>query len=129
MRYRDFFRLDPSLDTSHLQAYEDQMSKQNPAEKALKGYEGHLWLNFIGTHPQYQRRGVGRRLISWGVNRANTEGIPIALIASPHGVRLYESVGFQDVGLCVLDFDGTRIADPTMVRLPDMERKDLATKG
>ena len=129
MRYMKLFRLDPSLDVSHLKAYKDVMETQNPADSALEGHDEHLWLYTLATHPKYQRKGVGKRLLKWGIKRAEMEGIPIGLIASPEGAGLYASAGFKDVGLCVLDFDGTRIADRAMIWWPDIERKDIDTNG
>lgn len=49
----------------------------------------------MATHPDHQRRGVGRLLMQWGINVAEQIGIPMYLESSKPGLRLYESMGFE----------------------------------
>ena len=121
-RYVSFFHLDPSYDYHRLQAYNAALTnKINPIHEALNNHQEHIWLSFLGVHPRYQRRGIGKRLLKWGIERSNTERVPIGLAASPDGASLYMSVGFQDLGPAVLNGDGWRIEDRAMVRWPDGE--------
>jgi ribosomal protein S18 acetylase RimI-like enzyme len=55
----------------------------------------------MATLPAHQRNGLGRRVIEWLVEDIRTrapEDPYITLIADAPGRRLYESVGFRDVG-------------------------------
>lgn len=44
---------------------------------------------------EFQRRGIGRALMNEVVSRAEAQGVPIQLEASPEGEMLYRSVGFE----------------------------------
>lgn len=57
--------------------------------------------------------------------RADAEKVPIGLIGSPEGACLYESMGFQDAGTCLVETEGTRIEDRAMIRWPNGERKEI----
>ncbi|KAE8343065.1 hypothetical protein BDV24DRAFT_161883 [Aspergillus arachidicola] len=57
-----------------------------------------LWfLSTLAVHPAYQRQGIGRRLIEWGLKQATWDGTPVGLEASAKGTHLYQSLGFQIV--------------------------------
>lgn len=49
--------------------------------------------------PRHQRRGFGRSLVQWGLDRADEERVPVALDASCAGLALYESMGFRTVAV------------------------------
>jgi len=55
----------------------------------------------VGVHPNYQRRGLGRKMLLEGLTRLQSEGMTEASVcaesANPAAIRLYESVGFQKV--------------------------------
>ncbi|KKK17222.1 hypothetical protein P175DRAFT_0426071 [Aspergillus ochraceoroseus IBT 24754] len=53
------------------------------------------YLNFLGVDPTAQKKGVGKRLLQWGLDRADEEGIAAGLEASNAGVKLYQSAGFE----------------------------------
>ncbi|KAL7626862.1 hypothetical protein AAE478_003636 [Parahypoxylon ruwenzoriense] len=50
---------------------------------------------YISVHPEYQRRGIGRLLMQWGIDVAEKFGVPIYTESSQAGLGLYESVGFE----------------------------------
>jgi GNAT superfamily N-acetyltransferase len=68
----------------------------------------HWWLDSLTVAPEYQRRGVARRLLEAGLERARGESeervrvgtapVPVALIATVQGLELYRGVGFRVVG-------------------------------
>ncbi|KAK0654784.1 acyl-CoA N-acyltransferase [Cercophora newfieldiana] len=73
---------------------------EEDAKKHL-GPEGHanMWyLIILGVDPNHQRRGIGKRLVRWGLEQAAAEGQQVFLIATPEGRPLYESLGFQVLG-------------------------------
>lgn len=83
-----------------------------------KGFEGRLWnLEVLIVDENYQRKGLGSRLVKWGMDKIEEsarqwnaglssggegdgkekiEGI--YLMASPAGARTYEKAGFVRVG-------------------------------
>jgi GNAT superfamily N-acetyltransferase len=68
----------------------------------------HWYLDSLAVAPEYQRRGVARRLVDWGLQRASTETeervavgkapVPVVLIGTAPGLHLYRSLGFKVVG-------------------------------
>lgn len=65
-----------------------------------------LYLGMLACHPDYQRRGAGEMLCRWGLDKAKAEGLPLALLASPMGSRLYKRLGFQHVGSFRIQVEG-----------------------
>lgn len=53
----------------------------------------------IAVHPGFQGRGVARKLVEWGIQKAREEAIPIELSATPAGAELYTKLGFKKVGI------------------------------
>jgi len=55
----------------------------------------------VGTHPNFQRRGLGKSLLFEGLRRLKSEGMNEACVCANHdnpaAIHLYESVGFQKV--------------------------------
>jgi ribosomal protein S18 acetylase RimI-like enzyme len=53
----------------------------------------------VGTHPDFQRRGLGKILLFESLRRLKSEGMSEASVCTNHdneaAIRLYESVGFQ----------------------------------
>lgn len=55
----------------------------------------HADLEILGVDPAYQGRGLGSKLLKWGLSRADEEGIEVYLCSSPEGRRVYEKYGFE----------------------------------
>lgn len=51
----------------------------------------------LGVQDSYQGRGLGSKLLKWGLTRADAEGLEVYLSASPAGKPLYEKNGFREV--------------------------------
>ena len=53
----------------------------------------------VGTHPDFQRKGLGKSLLFEGLRRLKSEGMSEADVCTNHdnpaAIRLYESVGFK----------------------------------
>ncbi|PGH15616.1 hypothetical protein AJ80_05481 [Polytolypa hystricis UAMH7299] len=49
------------------------------------------------THPDHERRGHGRTLLNWAMQRADEEGARIFLEATAAGKPLYEKLGWREV--------------------------------
>jgi GNAT superfamily N-acetyltransferase len=55
----------------------------------------------VGTHPDFQRKGLGRAVMLEGLRRLKHRGMKSAIVSTyedhPPAIKLYESVGFQVV--------------------------------
>jgi GNAT superfamily N-acetyltransferase len=68
-----------------------------------------LVLSLLCVHKDYQRQGVGKALVRWGLQWAESLGLPVHLEASPEALPLYRSLGFDVVDSVVVgveDWDG-----------------------
>ncbi|KAI9840231.1 MAG: hypothetical protein M1838_004152 [Thelocarpon superellum] len=55
-------------------------------------------LRVLAVSPALQRRGIGGRLLRWGLDVAQSEGVPVTLEATPQGQGLYLQNGFRKFG-------------------------------
>lgn len=104
-QYSSILRLDRSADPGAQRYFreitESGMFKEyldglSAAHKEAKG-DQHWELELLGTVPQFRRRGVGKMALSWGFERAEENGVPLVLLSSVTGEKLYTSVGFRPV--------------------------------
>jgi ribosomal protein S18 acetylase RimI-like enzyme len=55
----------------------------------------------VGTHPDYQRKGLGRAVMLEALRRLEARGMQQAIVCTGNdnlpAIRLYESVGFRTV--------------------------------
>jgi ribosomal protein S18 acetylase RimI-like enzyme len=68
-----------------------------------------LVLGLLCVHPDFQRQGIGKDLVQWGLRRAADLGLTVHLEASPEGLPLYRSLGFEVVETVVVganEWDG-----------------------
>ncbi|KAK4864561.1 hypothetical protein LT330_009556 [Penicillium expansum] len=61
------------------------------------GERPHYYLDMLGVHSSHQGKGLGSKLLKWGLTRADAEGVEIYLSASPAGRPLYQKYGFREV--------------------------------
>ena len=59
-------------------------------------------LSLLCVHKDYQRQGVGTRLVQWGLDKASELGLPAHLEASPSGALLYPKLGFHRIETLVI---------------------------
>ncbi|OAA66052.1 Acyl-CoA N-acyltransferase [Cordyceps fumosorosea ARSEF 2679] len=83
--------------------YEDVMQANAEIERMLDAQdtldEATRTLNAIVVDEAHRRRGVGRALVQWGIDKAaNSQPAAVWLIATSDGKKLYESMGFGLVG-------------------------------
>lgn len=64
-----------------------------------------LVLGLLCVHPDFQRRGVGKALVQWGLQQAADLGLTVHLEASPEGLSLYRSLCFKVVETVVVKAD------------------------
>lgn len=93
--------LNPMVDSSHMNAMAKMCSSDESQRWNETGYEkpDEYWgILDLGVDPRYQRRGVARSLLRWGLDQAEREGLPVHLSATPAGASLYSRLGFRSVG-------------------------------
>jgi GNAT superfamily N-acetyltransferase len=78
-------------------------SDQKRNEVMVGRGKGYLYMAILCVGPEWQRMGVGKRLLEWGLEKADREGLEVWIEASPAGKGLYEKMGWREVG--VLDVD------------------------
>ncbi len=62
-----------------------------------------VYMHILAIDPAYQRMGIGRRLLDWGLKIADDEGWEAYIDASPEGKGLYEKCGWQTINTIDLD--------------------------
>jgi ribosomal protein S18 acetylase RimI-like enzyme len=88
------------------------------AEKFLGlGNVDKMWyLKTLVVHPEFQRKGVGGRLIDWGLNQAQERGEGVYVEADGEaGKGLYLKKGFKVVGLLVVGEKDDQLVDTCML--------------
>ncbi len=55
-------------------------------------------LGMLATHPDFQRRGLARKLVAWGVEQADRENVCASLVSSDGAEGFYRACGFVEVG-------------------------------
>ena len=53
------------------------------------------YLESLGVRPEYQNRGLGRKLVQWGLDQAEREGVSASVIAADGKERFYQLCGFD----------------------------------
>ena len=64
-----------------------------------------LVLGLLCVHPDFQRQGIGKDLVQWGLQRAACLGLTVHLEASPEGLPLYRSLNFKIAETVVVGAD------------------------
>ncbi|TGO61356.1 hypothetical protein BOTNAR_0130g00090 [Botryotinia narcissicola] len=57
-----------------------------------------FYLNLLGTHPDFRRRGYATQLLKWGIERSIRDNAPLVLAASAMGEPTYLASGFEELG-------------------------------
>jgi predicted N-acetyltransferase YhbS len=99
-------------------------------DKQPKG-KGHIFLQALAVDPALQKRGVGARLLKWGIERSEREAVPIALVASSKAKGLYDKFGWNSV--TEVHVEGITWGDHVMFRWPEgkeeVEAEELVKIG
>ncbi|RAL03360.1 GNAT family N-acetyltransferase [Aspergillus ibericus CBS 121593] len=96
---------------------DDFFGSMDEARRTIMGPRPHYYLDTLLTHPDYQRQGAASRLIRWGCDRADHDGRPIWVDASPEGAALYQRFGFRDVSVPGITPEGaiSMLRDPVVM--------------
>ena len=65
-----------------------------------------IHLEDLYTHPKYQLRGAGGKLVKWGISQAKAQNKAVTLFASPMGKSLYAKLGFKDLDTTSAQVEG-----------------------
>ena len=85
------------MDPAHFNGY----LKTLPEKYQQPGNDGRprVWETWLlATLPEFRRRGVGKKMLEWAWQRAEEDDVPLVLVATTAGKKLYPNVGFQQVG-------------------------------
>lgn len=84
--------------------YKSQRAGLERLRKEVMGEDTNFWyLASLVVHPSFQRKGLGQKLLNWGIGVADRAGLPIFLEASPEGKFLYDRNGFSnDAEICLI---------------------------
>ena len=97
-RYAQIFGLDRSHSPARIATFRNAVASERPFVR-IPAY----WhLETLAVSPEYQRRGVGRCLLEWGLDMAREEGVSVTVESSDVGRQLYAKNGFK-----VVDWLGT----------------------
>lgn len=77
----------------------------------------------IAVEPQYQRKGIGKLLMKWGIDMAEQLSVPLYLEATDRSIGLYKKLDFEklDQGVILSPFVTKKAEDieaPLMIRMP-----------
>ncbi|KAL4886071.1 acyl-CoA N-acyltransferase [Aspergillus karnatakaensis] len=72
----------------------------------------HIELEGLSVHPEYQRRGIAKALLQWGLEEADRLGLDVYLEATEDGKPFYALFGFETVR--IVAFEDREFA--TMIR-------------
>ncbi|MCJ1374398.1 hypothetical protein MMC20_005630 [Loxospora ochrophaea] len=82
---------------TELRAIADQLLSNFLAGRPHRMNRPHLLIMWCGTHSSHRRRGAGRLMMEWGLNKADELGLDAFVEATDAGFPLYKSVGFVTV--------------------------------
>ncbi|KAH8120896.1 hypothetical protein ACSS6W_009758 [Trichoderma asperelloides] len=71
-------------------------------EKAADG-KRHIYIHTLMISPDYQRRGVGGKLLAAVLKQGDEEGIPTFLASTAESIGLYSRMGFESLGTWPID--------------------------
>ncbi|KAF5879156.1 putative gnat family protein [Botrytis fragariae] len=92
--------------------------------RGIMGERKHWYLEIIATKPESQSKGAAGKLMRWGLERADEDGVETYLEASPVGKEVYEHFGFEEKARLVVSVDGKSDFVECMMVRPRKEKVD-----
>ncbi|KAI0834418.1 putative GNAT family acetyltransferase [Hypoxylon sp. FL0890] len=90
---------------TNLKLLRDWANKTEEAQRRAVGDSPCYRLTFMGTDPDYERRGAATMMVRWGMNQCRKEGIPAYLESTLEASSFYKKLGFVDVEKISLRYD------------------------
>lgn len=94
---KTYYKYVPNADPTRVQKHMKHLMPILGEEWAADIFFEYWELDGLYVHPQHYRKGIGKRLAKWGIERGREEKVPVVVYASSLGRILYESVGFEIV--------------------------------
>lgn len=88
--YKHVPYVDPTGNHEHMKQLMPVLNDEWPNDIFPEFWE----LDGLYVHPEQYRKGIGKMLALWGVEKGRAETVPVLVHSSPLGRRLYENVGF-----------------------------------
>ncbi|KAJ9610695.1 hypothetical protein H2200_005472 [Cladophialophora chaetospira] len=94
-KYKNVFTgVTPTKNPEHWKNVKSELDEEFPQDIIPE-----MWLiDLLYIHPEWQRKGIARLLLQWGMERAREENVPLGVKGSPIGGLAYKACGFQSVG-------------------------------
>ncbi len=86
--------------------------------------QAYLFMRLLVVLPSHQGRGIGRRMLEWGLEQADQLGVRAWIDASPAGLGLYKKLGWEEVSRLEIDLaewggkEGDRDVTVSLIREP-----------
>lgn len=90
--------------------------KLTATHKHMMDDRPHWYLSLIGVRKEWMGKGAASPLMRWGVERADEDGLPCFLEATPNAKGMYEKYGFRVVGEQEFESPSGRVLDFYMLR-------------
>lgn len=74
--------------------------------KRIMGERKHWYLELLATKPNWQGKGAAGKLVRWGLEKADADGLETYIEASPDGKPIYEHFGFKEIERLIVDLKG-----------------------
>ncbi|OJZ82289.1 hypothetical protein ASPFODRAFT_222097 [Aspergillus luchuensis CBS 106.47] len=87
-----------SLSWSRLRHFGHELEAAKASQPSESWY-----LSNLAVSSTAQGKGVGKKLLQWGIDRSEEEGIPATLVSTDAGLALYTSRGFRNSGWLFFD--------------------------
>ncbi|KIV88701.1 hypothetical protein PV10_08359 [Exophiala mesophila] len=82
-------------------------NSQKKRQEVVANHIGHgrpyAYLAALGTTQKYQNHGAAKKLLDWGLERADDRAMPVYVEATPVAQKLYQKYGFQEVDTLPLE--------------------------
>ena len=86
------------------------------AHQRIMGKTPHWYLELIAVGKEWMGKGAARTLIKWGLDRADADGLPCFLEATPNARPVYEKYRFRVVGEDEFESSEGKILEYYMLR-------------
>ena len=90
----------PNSNTALIDAFLGEMKRRAEAHMRGKKY---IFMHVLVVLPEYQAKGIGTKLLQWGLRIADDEKVECWIDASAMGKGLYKKLGWKEVGELSMD--------------------------
>ena len=95
-----------------------------PRDSHMRG-KSYFFMHILAVLPEYQRKGIGRKMLEWGLKQADELGVECWIDASPAGLGLYKQCGWKEVNSFTIDLEpyggkpGEKEVNVQLIRPPE----------